>query len=104
LPEIGTTGYYTATNSDIIILDFVIVKEGTVVIGQGQYTPDVSTNRIITGLTGIENKIGVVNGVVDEIGTTTTSLVTYNRTIKNVYDERKNMTSKTEQTVFPPSR
>jgi hypothetical protein len=48
LPEVGSTGYYVASNASIIAGDFVIVKESTVVVGQGQYKPEVSSTDIKT--------------------------------------------------------
>lgn len=42
LPEIGATGYYTATDGSIVAGDVVIVKEGTVTVGWGEYRPEVN--------------------------------------------------------------
>jgi hypothetical protein len=56
LPEVGTTGYYAASDANIIASDFVIVKEGTTIIAGGQYQPTVNTG-ITVDLTSIETKI-----------------------------------------------
>jgi len=37
LPEIGTTGYYTATDANIVVGDQVVVKEGTNIVAGGVY-------------------------------------------------------------------
>ena len=39
LPENGSTGYYIATDGSIQAGDIVIVKEGTDVVGWGEYQP-----------------------------------------------------------------
>ncbi len=39
LPEIGSTGYYVASDANIQTGDFVIVSTSTAVVGQGQYNP-----------------------------------------------------------------
>jgi hypothetical protein len=59
LPEEGSTGYYHATDNNIEALDFVIVTDAAtgVVVGQGQYSPDVTSVAIDLDLTALESKI-----------------------------------------------
>jgi hypothetical protein len=84
LPEVGTTGYYTATPSTALVaLDVVIVKDATGVIGWGEYLPEVSS-------TTIEDKIDILDTIVDTI-------LLSERTVLNVYDER---TSATPQVII----
>lgn len=48
LPEIGATGYYTATpSSEMVTADVVIIKDGTGVIGWGQYRPKADVPQIL---------------------------------------------------------
>ena len=67
LPEIGATGYYVASDANLAAGDVVIVKEGTVVRGAGEYKPEVSASEISADLTAIEGKIDTVDTVVDGI-------------------------------------
>ena len=56
LPEIGTTGYYTATDANIQPKDAIIVKDGSNVVGSGEYQPEVTVANIsdITGTSSPE--------------------------------------------------
>ena len=58
LPETAGTGYYHADNGDIVASDIVIVKEGAVPVGWGEYLP-----RVIS-----ESEAGeTLDDVIDEI-------------------------------------
>ena len=39
LPEISSTGYYTATDGNIQTGDIVVVTDGTNIVGHGEYNP-----------------------------------------------------------------
>lgn len=56
----ASSGLYLGTPTDIDASDYVIVKEGTEVVGFGQYKPEVSA-------TGIEGKIDTIDTNVDTV-------------------------------------
>jgi hypothetical protein len=69
LPEIGTTGYYTVTDADIVAGDAVIVKESTNIVGYGIYQPEstvVNIGDVQSGL-ATEAKQDIIDTVVDRI-------------------------------------
>lgn len=84
LPEIGTTGYYVASDADIEAGDFVIVKKSPYgaddVVGSGQYKPEVSASSITADLADIETKI-------DTIDTNVDLLIVEQQRVENVYDQ-----------------
>ena len=69
LPEEGATGYYHATDANIDALDFVIVIDSVsgVVVGQGQFSPDVTSTSIDTDLTALEAKIDLVGIALNKV-------------------------------------
>ena len=75
LPEEGATGYYHADNADIVALDFVIVTDNATgaVVGQGQFSPNVTSTEIEDDLddlkgkiVGIRTQLNKVNNVYEE--------------------------------------
>jgi len=87
LPEIGTTGYYTATDAAIIAGDFVIVKESTMVVGEGQYKPEVSVSGVTADLATIEGKIDTIDTVLDTVDSNIDTLITMQNNVVNIIDE-----------------
>ena len=69
LPEEGATGYYHATDASIEALDFVIVIESVtgVVVGQGQLSPDVTSEAITVDLGDLEDKIDLVGIALNKV-------------------------------------
>jgi len=65
LPEIGSTGYYVADNIDIQPSDIVIVKEGSVVVGAGEY------NKLADDWTDGGRLDVLLDGIHDNVRTTT---------------------------------
>lgn len=61
LSETAGTGYYTASDANIVAGDWVIVKDSVLgVVGAGEYKTEISA-------TAIEAKIDVIDGIVDDI-------------------------------------
>jgi len=62
LPEEGATGYYHADDANIAALDFVIVTDNAtgVVVGQGQFSPDVTSSEVVADIGALEDKIDLV--------------------------------------------
>jgi len=71
LREVGTamtetpadSGLYLGSPTEIDAEDMVIIKEGTVVVGQGQYKPEVSASEIKEGVDTLVEDGGKVNNV-----------------------------------------
>ena len=80
LPEEGATGYYHADDANIAALDFVIVTDNAtgVVVGQGQFSPDVTSVSIDVDLGDIVTDIGALEDKIDLVS------VALNK-VKNVY-------------------
>lgn len=78
LPEIGVTGYYTATNASIAAGDYVIVSDSNGVLFSGQYIPDVVS-------TGLSAEIAAVDAKIDIIDTNVDTLITAQQTVNNTF-------------------
>ena len=72
LPEIGSTGYYTASAATMVALDVVIVKEGTNVVAYGQFEPPASTPfaATATDMTTVLSDLSTVSTGIANIQTT----------------------------------
>ena len=57
LPEIGATGYYTATDANVVAGDAIIIKSGVNVIGYLVYKPDVTASVVSSKLNSMDAKI-----------------------------------------------
>jgi hypothetical protein len=67
LPEIGSTGYYTATDASIAAGDVVIISDTVGVLFQGEYQPEVVSTALSTEIAALDAKIDVIDGIVDAI-------------------------------------
>ncbi len=67
LPEIGTTGYYTASNASIAAGDLCIVSDTNGVLFQGEYLPDVVSTSIAADVAAVEAKVDIVDANVDTL-------------------------------------
>jgi len=78
LPEIGSTGYYTASDANIQTKDFVIIRnDSDVEVGQGEYRPEnanIAAILAIVGTTGVT----VASDGLDGVSTTEPSGVASN--------------------------
>lgn len=67
LPEIGSTGYYTATNGDIASGDICIVSDSNGVLFQAEYLPDVVSAGVSAEIAAVDAKIDIIDTNVDTI-------------------------------------
>ena len=69
LPEEGATGYYHADDANIDALDFVIVIDSVtgVVVGQGQFSPDVTSDEITVELGDLEDQIDLIGVALNKV-------------------------------------
>jgi hypothetical protein len=69
LPEIGSTGYYTATDASVAAQDAIIVKESTNVVGYGIYQPEATVANISDVQNGVatEAKQDIIDTNVDTL-------------------------------------
>jgi len=65
LTEVGSTGYYKATDASILAGDIVIAKEGTTVVAYGEYLPEVSASEISDDIADLSLDIAGVDTKVD---------------------------------------
>lgn len=73
LTEVAGTGYYKASDANIVAGDIVVVKQGTVVVAYGEYRPTVTTD--ISSL-ATQASVDVIDGIVDTILADTNELQT----------------------------
>ena len=84
LPEIGATGYYTATNGSIVAGDIVIVKEGTLTVGWGEYRPEVNC-VLIEGADFTDTLIGADGDTHEDLSDQLDAILIESNKIHNVY-------------------
>ena len=61
LPEIGSTGYYTAVDSSLQSGDMIMVSDGTRIVGGGENNPPVIVSADGLDLVSIEEPSGVAS-------------------------------------------
>jgi hypothetical protein len=67
LPEIGSTGYYTASDASIAAGDVIIISDAIGPIFQGEYQPEVVSAALSAEIAALDAKIDVIDGIVDAI-------------------------------------
>lgn len=87
LPEIGVTGYYTATNGDIAAGDVCIVSDANGVLFQGEYLPDVTASVVSAEIAAVDAKVDVIDANVD-------TLITDKNTVRNTFPTETKETQK----------
>ena len=84
LPEIGATGYYTATDGSITAGDVVIVKEGTITVGWGEYRSEVNC-VLIEGADFTDTLIGADGDTLETLSDQMDALSAEGGKVFNVY-------------------
>ena len=85
LPEIGVTGYYTATPSPPLVGgDVVIVNDGTFNIGSGEYRPEVDC-VLIEGADFTDTLIGADGDTLAVLSDQLDDLLSNETKVVNVY-------------------
>jgi hypothetical protein len=101
LTEVAGTGYYKASDANIIAGDFVVIREGAVEVGQGQYKPEVSATGISGDITDIASDI---TAILEDTGTTLPStLTTIEDKIDTLTTQQSQTYNITDETQKPPS-
>ena len=88
LPEIGVTGYYTATPSTALVAgDVVVVGDGTFKVGFGEYRTEVDC-VLIEGDGFVETLIGSDGDTLESLSDQMDVLSAQGSQVLNVYDVR----------------
>lgn len=88
LPEIGVTGYYTATPSTALIAgDVVVVDDGTFKVGFGEYRSEVDC-ALIEGDDFTDTLIGADGDTLESLSDQMDVLSSQSSKVLNVYDDR----------------
>lgn len=87
IPEIGTTGYYTVSDAALVALDTVIVKEGGIVVMQGQYEPPVTSPTVSGDTTTIINNIATLQTTATNTETNVSTIMEDESSVNNVFNQ-----------------
>ena len=87
LPEIGVTGYYTATPSAALVAgDVVVVDDGTLKVGFGEYRSEVDC-VLIEGADFTDTLIGSDGDTLESLSDQMDVLSAQKSQVLNVYDK-----------------
>ena len=87
LPEVGVTGYYTATPSTALVGgDVVMVNDGTFNVGFGEYRSEVDC-VLIEGANFTDTLIGADGDTLESLSDQMDILSAQGSKVLNVYDE-----------------
>lgn len=84
LTEVAGTGYYKATDGNIVFSDIVIVKEGSDVRGYGEYRPEVNM-VLIEGSDATDTIIGADGDTLESLSDQMDILSGQGTQVHNVY-------------------
>jgi hypothetical protein len=101
LPEISSTGYYTASAPSMIALDVVLVKESTNVVAYGQFEPPVSTPfaATATDMTTVLADLTTVSAGISDIESSELGIQAAQGRVMNIFTPNTVVTGTHPQTI-----
>ena len=87
LTEIGTTGLYVGSSTNIVAGDLVAIDDGTNIVGWGEYRTEVNC-VLIEGADFTETLIGADGDTLESLSDQMDNLSAQKSQVLNVYDDR----------------
>lgn len=86
-PEIGSTGYYTVIDANVVVGDVAVVNDGTKNVGFGEESPEVNC-AYIEGSDFTDTLIGSDSDTLESLSDQMDVLSAQSSKVLNVYSER----------------